>query len=386
MKLLICTTEYYPYGSGIANVAYNVVEQLKKMSVDCTVCSPMGPDIKLGSARMIEKFGILGLVYYWYRVSKYFKKNDFDIMWLHNPLLFKKIHFKRCLVTMHSTYYGKIRQRIYPKMYYKIVSEIEKYCLNKMEGVRFTGVGVNIRKELMDIGIAKEKIIYIPNGVDTKLFKPSDNKKLLRKKFGIPEDNLIILSLGRLTDVKQPLKLIEVFSIIEKEIKNISLIVAGNGELLGKAKTLTKKKNLKNIKFLGYVDHKNEAQCLYACSDFFVISSKYEGASPTLTVAEAMVSGLPCIVSDIQNLRFIRNIKAGIVVDFNNTSKAAKIIIEYLNNGDIDHSKNSREYALNNLDWKIIAKRYLKEFETINETFGGNRVLFSTAWWRPNRD
>lgn len=37
MKLLICVSEYYPYGSGIANVAYNVVEQLKKRGVDCTV-------------------------------------------------------------------------------------------------------------------------------------------------------------------------------------------------------------------------------------------------------------------------------------------------------------------------------------------------------------
>ena len=31
MKLLVCTTEYFPYGAGIANVVYNVVEQLKKM-------------------------------------------------------------------------------------------------------------------------------------------------------------------------------------------------------------------------------------------------------------------------------------------------------------------------------------------------------------------
>ena len=85
MKVLVCTSEYYPYGSGIANVAYNVVEQLKKMGIDCTVCSPTGPDIKLGSSKLIEKLGIVGLLYYWYKVANHFKNNDYDVAWLHNP-------------------------------------------------------------------------------------------------------------------------------------------------------------------------------------------------------------------------------------------------------------------------------------------------------------
>ena len=29
MKLLVCATEYYPHGFGIANVAHRVVEQLE---------------------------------------------------------------------------------------------------------------------------------------------------------------------------------------------------------------------------------------------------------------------------------------------------------------------------------------------------------------------
>ncbi|MGI6079023.1 MAG: hypothetical protein ACOYCB_12880, partial [Fastidiosipilaceae bacterium] len=56
-KLLVCATEYHPYGSGIANVVYNVVEHLKEQGVECTVCSPTGPDIKLGSLKLIEKTG-----------------------------------------------------------------------------------------------------------------------------------------------------------------------------------------------------------------------------------------------------------------------------------------------------------------------------------------
>jgi len=58
MKLLVCTTEYFPHGAGIANVVYNVVEHLKEQGVECTVCSPTGPDIILGSQRLIKRPGL----------------------------------------------------------------------------------------------------------------------------------------------------------------------------------------------------------------------------------------------------------------------------------------------------------------------------------------
>ena len=109
---------------------------------------------------------------------------------------------------------------------------------------------------------------------------------------------------------------------------------------------------------------------VYACSDYFIIVSMYEGGEPVLTVAEAMSSGLPCIVSDIPNFRFIERDKSGIVVDFNDVEKAAEEIIEYLKRDNSDHSKNAREYAVNNLDWGTIAGRYLELFYDVKKHRG----------------
>ena len=363
MKLLICASEYYPHGSGIANVAYNVVEQLKKIGVDCTVCSPTGPDIKLGSSNLIEKSGIGGLLYYWYRVSKYFKENDFDVVWLHNPLFLKNNPFRRSIITIHTTYYGKIIQRVSPQIYYRIASKIERYCLNKIDDkTRFTGVDSNVCEEIEEIVINRQRITYIPNGVNTVRFKPSDNKKMVREKIGIPEDDLIILSFGRLADAKQPQKLVEVFSVVEKEIKDITLVIGGKGKLLDKTKELAKQKNLKKVRFLGYVDEKDKPD-LYACSDFYIMTSKHEGQP--LTLLEAMGSGLPCIVSDIPCLKIVEDAKCGVIVNFDDVGKATEEMIKYFERDNSEHSKNAREYAIKNFDWKIIAGKYLEEFEKV---------------------
>ena len=376
MKLLICASEYYPSTSGIANVAYNVVEQLKKMGVKCTVCSPFGPDIKLGSRSMIQKYGLLGILYYWHRVSKYFKKRAdyYDGVWLHDPLFIRNNPFQKGLITMHGTYYlfSKFVQSISPlhiKIYYKIAAKTEKYCLNKInfEKKKITGVSQHVCKALEEIGIDTEEIVYIPNGVDINKFKPIDNKKLLRDKFGIPKNDIVILSLCRLTKHKRVYELIELFSLIEEEIKDITLVIAGAGELLEQMKEFALKKNVKNVKFLGYVEEEDKPY-LYACADFYIMASKYEGHP--LTLLEAMASRLSCIVSNIPGMGIVEDANCGIVVDFNDVEKTTEKIIEYIRKDNFNYSKNAREYAVKNLDWKIIARRYLEEFEKMLQKRG----------------
>lgn len=368
MKLLICASEYYPYGSGIANVLYNVVEQFKKKGIDCTVCSPTGPDIKLGSEKLITKCGIIGLVYYWHQVTQYLKKNDYDILWLHNPFIIGGNRFKHCLVTMHSTYYGESLHQVGTtpllRIYKRFASSLERFCLVHMNGNSlFTGVGQPVCEELKKIGISRNRVTYIPNGVNTKQFRPSSDKKLLRKKFGIPEDDIALLSVGRLTPAKQPHTMIEFFSHLEKELGDVTLCIAGNGELLEETKRLVEKMGLRKVLFLGHVDHDRDLPDLYACADYYIMTSKYEGGEPVLTVAEAMASGLPCIVSNIPNFQIIEDANCGVIVDFNNIELAAEKIVDYFSSGYVQQSTNARIYATKHLDWKNLAKIYLNEFE-----------------------
>ena len=58
-------------------------------------------------------------------------------------------------------------------------------------------------EELEKMGIKKEQITYVPNGVNVQSFNLVPEKNVLRKKFGIPEQDIVILSVGRLTPKKE---------------------------------------------------------------------------------------------------------------------------------------------------------------------------------------
>ena len=376
MKLLVCTQEYPPrYSSGIGNVVYNVTERLRAMDIDCTICSPTGPDIKLGSSRLIMMTGILGLLYYWYRVSRYFKEraDEYDVVWLNNPFFLGSNPFKKSLITIHGTYYGMSARRIYSWYYhllYKISSRFEKHSWNKvsLSNAKFTAVSNQVATELEERGIDRKRITYIPNGVNIERFKPANDKKRLRKKFNLPEDDIIVLSLGRLTEQKEPYRLIRAFSQVEKENndkKEVTVVIAGVGELLSGAERLAQQQGLTNVRFLGYVDHEQDAPDLYAGSDYFAVSSKYEGGEPILTLAEAMASGLPCIVSNIPHFKMIEDSNSGIIVDFTNPKKASEKITEYLRRDNSSHSRNARQYAIDNVSWETITERYLEKFKKL---------------------
>lgn len=366
MKVLVCASEYYPYGSGIANVAYSVVEQLKKMGINCSVCSPTGPDIVTISPEHKNKFGGLGLAYFWYKVSESFQghESEFDVVWLHQPLfLLKKCPFKKAIITVHTTYFGKDTKQIkYPlikKVYYRIMNKIEQFSYSRLHSsCKYTYIDSNILKELNYIGV-RNSSVFIHNGVDTGKFLLKNNISDIRTKFNIPYNHKLLLSVGRLISIKRPFLMLDIFKLVQSEYKDTSLLVIGSGNLADRMKKYIVDENINNVVFSGFIEHEHLPE-FYSCADYYIMTSEYEGQP--LTLLEAMASGVPCIVSDILNLRIVEEANCGIVVNFLNKDEASKQIANYISKDNSKHSTNARKYAEKNLDWKLISEQYLNEF------------------------
>ena len=153
---------------------------------------------------------------------------------------------------------------------------------------RFAGIASNseaTRKALsVHINAEAQMMRVIPNGVDATRFE----SRLPRPREPKTTE-LVILSIGRLTGVKDQATVIRAIA----QVEGARLMLAGDGPLRGELEALASQLGVQSrVEFLGI---RNDIPQLVAESDLYVQSSRWEGFC--LAVVEAMCGGLPCIVS-----------------------------------------------------------------------------------------
>ena len=148
--------------------------------------------------------------------------------------------------------------------------------------------------------VAPDKIVVIPNGVNTKFSpRPAKDIKKIRKVLKIPTEHYI-LSLGSIEPRKNLHCLLKAWSQVQNELpSDIWLVVAG-----AKGNTLV----FKNISFdrlpprVWFTGHVRDEYlpALYSGATAFVYVSIYEGFG--LPPLEAMASGTPTLTGNITAL------------------------------------------------------------------------------------
>lgn len=135
----------------------------------------------------------------------------------------------------------------------------------------------------------------IPNGLEVDKFKFDVNeRKAAREKLGITNE-IVIGHIGRFNYQKNHEFLLKIFQEIQKQNKNSKLLLVGNGPDFKSFAEKIKESDIdKNIIIYGETNNPRE---MYLAMDYFVFPSRFEGLP--LTLLEAQISGLPCIVSDV---------------------------------------------------------------------------------------
>lgn len=126
------------------------------------------------------------------------------------------------------------------------------------------------RETVSLLGIDKSKIYVTPLAVDRTKYYPKD-KSECRKKFNLKEDGKYILVVASNLEHKRMDIVEEVFNIIRKKRKDISLIKAGYAHRL----------TGEGIINIGYVSEENMPD-LYNSADVFINTSAYDFALPIL--------------------------------------------------------------------------------------------------------
>ena len=218
------------------------------------------------------------------RVIAVIRDEKFDIVHSHVnfysfiPLIFSKIHnvkLKICHVHGLMPMIKKI--------------EVMENLTSKLADVRFS-----CSKEAGERFYKKYKYELLGNGIDVSRFEFNEvQRKELRKKYNIKDDEIVVGHIGRFYPVKNHNFIIDIFNDVVKKNNKFKLVLVGDGDLFDEIQFKVKKNNLeKNVIFLDTTDEVNK---YYQIFDLFILPSKSEGLG--LVTIEAQCSGLDCIVS-----------------------------------------------------------------------------------------
>jgi len=147
---------------------------------------------------------------------------------------------------------------------------------------------------------------YVRNGVDVEQYKMAtkEEKVAIRKELDIPKDVFVYVYTGQMIERKNVGFLLDTFDKYFKG-NDVRLLLLGGGPLLDGYRE--KYGNIPNIDFRGSVNNVN--RYLKAC-DAYVSTSTSEGLPNG--VLEAMATGLPVVLSDIEQHLEIYNVDKGI--------------------------------------------------------------------------
>ncbi len=237
-------------------------------------------------------------------------------------------------------------------------------------------VSYAMKEELQKLGFPEEKIRVCWNGIDPNKYDPEkisqQDKKNLRKTYGIKDDETMLFFIGRLVTIKGADKLIEAMPNVINEFPNVKLVLLGIGDMEADIRNRIKELGLEK-KIILRAEFVNEEERIlhYAASDVVILPSLYEPFGIVST--EAMSLAKPVVVGAKGTSGFREQIvnsgkdQCGVHInpfDPNDIAWGIKQVLS-LDDKGVQMGKNGRKRAIDVFSWDAVAKRTLdiyKEF------------------------
>jgi len=194
------------------------------------------------------------------------------------------------------------------------------------------------------------KVCVVPNGVDFSEFSGLHRRQRFSRS---------ILYVGRLESYKGVQYLVEILSRLPPDVV---LEIVGRGPLRATLESRTKQLGLHN-RVLFFQDlSRRELLQKYLDSDVFALLSNHEAYS--LAVADALVSGIPCVVADTSGLSEWVDGEYCFGVDYPiKLDRLAEIISYVLRKGVSSGIALDKRFDSKILDWAIVAERIEKLYQ-----------------------
>jgi len=310
MKILITTDLYTVTTNGVVTSVRNLRDELKKKGHDVRILtfSNNMKSFKKDEVYYIKSLPI-GFVYPDVRMpmSFYNKLIRELIDWkpdiIHSQCEFFSYHYAKRIakhtgapiVHTYHTLYEQYASYLVPgkRLGNFVVRNFSRIRLKKAEVI--IAPTKKVEGALRSYGVAN-KIQVVPSGIALKQHNITLTKEEIkegRKALGIPEENQVLLNLGRLGGEKNLDELINFFAEALTENTRLTFLIVGDGPAKEGLEKLVEKLGIgNNVIFTGMVPP-TEVQKYYQLADVFVSASTSE--TQGLTYIEAAANGLPLL-------------------------------------------------------------------------------------------
>jgi len=240
-------------------------------------------------------------------------------------------------------------------------------CWIMDKSAALTVVSKAMRKTVVDMGVAPDKVEVIPMGVDLKgLFTPDP---------GVQRKTDELLFVGRLVEVKGLQILLDAMPKVLAKHPGIRLVVAGAGPLESELRASAAKLNMTDrVDFLGMVPQSKlpllYQQATLAVFPFIVTKSGVQEGFG-LVVVEAMGCCCPVIAGDLPAIHdTVVHEENGLIFPSGSSQALADSILKLLDDPELRArlAEEGRKSVVRNFDWEIIAGRYAEIYGKLIQT------------------
>lgn len=324
----------------------------------CEESKKLGIDVEVFSADIM---GLNRLA------SKIKKMNKVDsIFHFHGlkPMIAYVICSYKCkinnITTIHSDFYEEYVKKTLKNL---VAINIFKFAIKRISN--FITVSEKFENLLYDLGVSKNRVTFIPNGINIDNIEVDKEKEVFLNEKNVPFKGKVILGIAaRLHPVKGIDFLIEISNYLKDT--NIIVLVAGIGEI-NYVDSLKEKANsygLDNtLYFIGYVE---DIYNFYNAIDINLLTSIEEGVS--YSVMEGAFLSKPIISTDVSGMKtLIEDGQDGIIVKQRDPEKFAKKIIKLSQDSNlrIKLGTNLKNKVVNNYTNEKMAKKYEMVYKKI---------------------
>ncbi len=283
----------------------NLVTGLDKKTFSQVICYLSG-NVENQSSLEKQGYNVMGLTFSKRHLKKFrvsvvrqvanvIKEHDIDIVHCqrHKPTVYGTLAawLSDRDVQVLTTVHGRNRTRTLGR---KITNRV---LFRKIS--RIISVSMAVRDDIVKTNwhLSPNKVVNVYNGIDTTIYSNTFlSKDEARSRLKLPlAAEFVFGTVGRLSEVKGHDILLKSFAKVARQIPNSCLVIAGEGRLEQKLRSLAEALNIHNqIFFLGF---REDIPNVLQAFDCFVLPSLSEGHP--LSLLEAMAACIPVIASNV---------------------------------------------------------------------------------------